>query len=184
MSPPFQSILLQVKILLWKELISLNVWSCWVLGWETCPGWNTKHHICSDLCKYYSFSSRLWRKKTKNTCHEPFIPRQIIIIMFFLFRGMHECFLLKVRHVCITTNVLTKDTDSSYLLSASQHVGAEEAKNKQICQFSHTWLVTRAAVIFRSQCRFDALHTILALSEILLLMWLQCSTEEGLFCRT
>lgn len=36
--------------------------------------------------------------------------------------------LLKVSHMYITINVLTKDTDNSYLINASQHVGAEEAK--------------------------------------------------------
>ncbi len=57
---------------------------------------------------------------------------------YVLFRGNRECFLLKVRHVYITTNVLTKDTDSSYLLSASQHVGAEEAKiNRSASSATH-----------------------------------------------
>ena len=48
-------------------------------------------------------------------------------------------FLLKVNHMCITTNVLRKkDTDSRYAFSTSQHVGAEEAKiNRSASSATH-----------------------------------------------
>lgn len=68
-------------------------------------------------------------------------------------------FLLKVSHLCNTSNALTKDTDSRYLINTSQHVGTGEAEiNTSDSSATHNYELVLLYMSYLYQCRFNALH--------------------------